>query len=163
MMRDVLGSEESVIHELRERLELHLPTVLDSIRADAGEDLALPDPAAVFDYVPTAAEIVQWPTVGIHDLGGSLEDDIGSSATNRFGLGIVIYCAAADLRELAWQLRRYRRAVATVALDGRYIGDRGWGVTLKRYVPGPTLSPDEGPRTWQSVTGVHIEVRTDDE
>lgn len=153
-----------VILALQARLSQRFAAVLADIRTNDGVALPVSDPVQVFDYVPHPAEIDSgnWPCVGIGDLPTRLTDDIGSSATGEHGLAIVAFYAAADQRELAWALRRYARAMTTIALETRALLP-AWLVTLKSIVPGPTVGAEEKPRGWESFISVHIEAHTDEQ
>lgn len=153
---------EPVVTALRDRLEAELPAAVAEVNAAVTDGITIEPPAQVLDYVPNLEELTVFPTVAIQDLPSRFEDDIGSSATGRHQLQIVTFVAVPELRALAWSLRRHARAVATVALAGRSLPPAGWGTTLERVDPGPTLSQEEGPRTWMSWVGVVINARTDE-
>lgn len=152
---------EDVVNTLRDRLEADLPAVLVSINTTQTDPLyPLPMPQQVLDYIPPVSDLHVLPTIGIADGDVEFEDDVGWGATGVFDITIVCFLQSSDQRELVWWLRRYGQAIVRVALDTRRMGVEGWGVTLRRVRPGPTLGRDENPRQWLSTTAVTITVKT---
>jgi len=160
----LLTLNEPVVHALVARLGDRLPAIVTELNAATSDGFTIEEPVAVLDYVPPLAELdgIGYPTVAISDLPSRFEDDIGSSATGRHRLQVVCFVANTDPRALAWQLRRYSRAVATAALEGRSLPPDVWGSLLVRVNPGPTLEDEEDPRTYLSWTAVELDFRTDE-
>jgi hypothetical protein len=135
--------------------------------AVAGSDEAaslIPIPAAnIWDFVPPPSYLTDFPTLGIQDMGTSLEDDTGSSATGRHVFGVVIFCSHPDHHILAWQLRRYAQAVTRVLLNQRALeGNAAWGTGLDGVAWGPTLTSQAKPQTWMSWCVVQVWTRREE-
>lgn len=154
-----------VIVALRQRLVDDLPTVIAEINADVTDGFEIPsiEPASILSYIPPPSDRLQPPTIGIGDGKSLFEDDIGSSATGRHELLVVVYEQASDQERLAETLRRWTQAIATVALEGRRLGDGAWGTGLIGTAPGPTLTDNpEDPREWFSWSGLRLWAKRDE-
>lgn len=152
---------EAVVPELRDRLETNLPAVITTINStQTNPTFPIENPQRVLDYIPTVADMYNFPIVGISDGIFYLEDDVGWGGTGRCEFTIVVFLQHPDPRTLAWQLRRYAQAITRVCLATRSVGD-GWGITLKQVRPGPTLGRDSDPKQWVSTVAVSIEVKSE--
>lgn len=149
---------EPLVTALATRLRTDLPAKIAEINAAATDGIVLPNPSAVYDFPPQGELLTDFPVLGIQDFPSTFTDDIGSSVTGEYALGIIIWLSSADQRTLAMSLRRYTQAVTTVALAGRTLGD-AWGTLLRRVYPGPTIDAEENPRTWCSFAIVEISAR----
>lgn len=161
----MLQLNEPVIRALVDRLTADLPATVAEINAGVTDGYLIDPPAQVLPMVPSIGLLTDWPTVAIQDLPTHLQDDIGSSATTVAELAIVCFLVDSDLQALGWKLRRYARALATVALAGRNLGDGAWGVTFRGTQPGPTLGDAEDPanvKTYTSWTSVVIRAKRDE-
>lgn len=146
---------EPIKHAIIDRLENDLPAVIDEINAEADDGYELRVPEAIFPHVPSVGLLRTWPTLGIQKLPGALEDDIGSSAVARCELAVLAFDQSADLLELGWRLERWERALATVLLAGRELGqggDAAYSVSLVATRPGPTLGDAEDPAQVKTYT-----------
>jgi hypothetical protein len=167
---------ESVVTALVEVLEAGLPAAIDTINTAATNGIMLDKPAAVLDYMPIASDYGKGlPLVAIQDLPGSFENDLTHSMEATYGLGVASIIETSDHRTLAWQLRRYTRAVFNVIQADRLLGPAGSKMAkapaLVQYVrfmgtePGPLLgdrnpdSPGEPPSSFRSWTWLLIECR----
>lgn len=135
--------------------------------ADPGQKASLvPVPVGnVYDFVPPLSFLVDFPTLGIQDLGSRLEDDTGSSATGRHLFGVIIFCSNPDQELLVWMLRRYAQAVTRVLLAGRSFPEApgaGWGTGLQGVDWGPTLASKATPTVWMSWCVVQIWTRREE-
>jgi hypothetical protein len=125
-------------------------------------------PANIQDFVPPPSYLVDFPALGIQDMGTRLEDDTGASATGRHVFGVVIFCSHPDQHILAWMLRRYAQAVTRVLLAQRSFPETaaplqaGWGVGLENIAWGPTLGSTADPKTWMSWCVVAIWTRREE-
>lgn len=146
---------ETLITALRERLVADLPATIAEINAQVIDGYTLRDVEQVLDYVPNVEDLVAFPTVGIQDLPSRPMSDGGSFLMADHGLTVVVFVADAELRGLAWKLRRYQQAILTVALAGRTLGD-AIGSRWLGNQPGPTLDREEKPRTYMSWAGVSL-------
>ena len=132
------------------------------VAADQAASLVPIPPANINDFVPPPSFLVDFPAIGIQDMGSSFEDDAGHSATGRHVFGIVIFCSDPNQEILAWQLRRYAQAVTRVLLRDRAFSETnapmqaGWGTGLESIAWGPTLSSIATPKTWMSFCVVQI-------
>jgi hypothetical protein len=164
MALELLDLNEPAVHAVVGRLRERLGDVIAELNTGVEDGITIEPPTdeQILDFVPQLELLVDFPTIGIQDLPSKFEDDIGSSATGRHLLGVVIFHANPDQRELAWQLRRYARAVASCVLAGRVIEPDVWGVLLDKVEPGPTLSHEENPRTYMSWTAVTFDLRTEE-
>jgi len=140
-MTALIRGNEEVIDTLVQGLAADLPGVIADLNAADTKGVTLPDPAAVLDYVPTPTELVNFPTVAVHDGPTELHDDIRTGGTRVIELVVVVFCADADQRRLAIALRRYLRAVESVALDGRTLAP-----ALGGKLAGHAARPDAGAR-----------------
>jgi hypothetical protein len=157
---------EPVIRALHQRLVDELPTAAAAVNERVDDGILLPDldTTQVLTHIPPPSERLQPPTIGIGDGPSELEDDEGFAATGRHELLIVVYEQSSDQDALAWLLRRWTSAIATVALRGRNLGDGAWGTGLIKSVPGPTLvdNPDN-PQEWLSWSGIRLWAKRDEE
>lgn len=128
----------------------------------------VPIPAAnINDFVPPPSFLVDFPQIGIQDMGSDLEDDTGHSATGQHRFGVVIFCSDPNPEILAWELRRYAQAVARVLLANRSFPESpaaGWAIGAARpfIAWGPTLTKEANPQTWMSWCVVHIWTRREE-
>jgi len=133
------------------------------VAQDQAASLVPIPPANIQDFVPPPAYLVDFPALGIQDMGSKFEDDTGSSVTGRHLFGVVIFCSNPDQELLAWMLRRYAQAVTRVLLAGRILeGNAGWGTGLDSIAWGPTLSSTATPKTWLSWCVVQIWTRREE-
>ncbi len=155
---------EPIVAALVERLTTGLPAVIAAINGEIDDEATLAESIAVLDYIPPPSDLLEPPVIGIGDGRGGFEDDTGFSATGKFELLITVYEQADDQQLLVRRLRRWAKAIARVALDGRNLGEAAWGSRLVGTRPGPTLvdNPDQ-PREWLSWTGLLIEFKRDEE
>lgn len=137
----MLELNEPIVRALHERLLADLNDAIAQINAQVTDEILI-DPHApeqILDFVPAIESLgVGFPVVGIQDLPGRFENDIGSSLDGRFELGIVVFECDPEVRRLGWKLRRKLRAVASVALDDRRLGD-AHSVVARGTLPGPTF------------------------
>lgn len=125
-------------------------------------------PANIQDFVPPPSYLVDFPAIGIGDMGSRFEDDTGSSLTGRHVFGIVIFVSNPDQELLTWMLRRYAQAVVRVLLAQRSFPETnapmqaGWGSGLESIDWGPTLSSKATPKTWMSFCQVAIWTRREE-
>lgn len=155
----LIPGNEEIVAAIVAKLQASLNDTIAVLNAAAGAAVQLDSVpnAQVLDYIPTPDALLAFPTIGVQDGEGVLEDDTGWSATGHHGWVVAIFYASPDQQTLARALRRYRRAVASVLIDGRRIGSSAgaaWGVTDIRFRPGPTLGRGEEPRQWMSYTQV---------
>lgn len=124
--------------------------------ADQAASLIPIPPANINDFVPPPSYLVDFPAIGIQDMGSTGEDDTGSSATGKHVFGVVIFCSHPDQGILAWMLRRYAQAVTRVLLAQRSFPETsapmqaGWGTGFHSIAWGPTLASTAKPQTWMS-------------
>lgn len=135
--------------------------------ADQAQSLVGVDPANIWDFVPPLSYLVAFPSIGIQDMGSSIEDDTGSSATGKHNFGLVIFCSHPDQEILVWMLRRYAQAVARVVLAGRAFTEQmtaGWAIgPANPFVAwGPTLGSTTTPKTWMSWCVVQVWTRREE-
>lgn len=161
----LLDLNEPVVAALKTRLETDLPAVIAQVNAAVTDGFTITDPKQVLDFLPPQSHLTAFPTVAIGDGPTRFEDDIATSATGRHEIMMLAFLQDSDQRALAWKLRRYGRAIASTALQGRALGSaQGWGMGLVSIVPGPTLGDDpEHPRTFYSWTAVTIWVKGDED
>ena len=129
----------------------------------------VPVPAAnIQDFVPPPSYLVDFPAIGIQDMGSRFEDDTGHSVTGRHVFGVVIFCSHPDQEILAWMLRRYAQAVTRVLLANRGFPETsppmqaGWASGLESIAWGPTLGSSAKPQTWMSWCVVAIWTRREE-
>lgn len=151
-----------VITTLKARLETNMPIMIADINLNQITPVyTIDNPAQVLDYIPTTADLFQFPTLGISDGNILLDDDTGWGATGIFDLTVVAFIQDADLRALAWKLRRYAQAmVRSIRSPDMKLGD-GWGIYNFSVRPGPTLGRDEDPRLFMSTVAVTFFVKTE--
>ena len=157
---------EPLVAALHQRLVDDLPAAVAAVNAevDDGYELAAPDDAQILPYIPPPSDLLSPPTIGVGEGTSRFEDDIGSSATGRHELLIVVYEQTADQLGLALRLRRWARVLTRVALEGRSLPPVAWGTGLVGTAPGPTLVDDaDNPREWFSWTGIRIWAKTEEE
>lgn len=153
---DILELNEPTIRVLHARLAAGLPAAADAVNAAVTDGHTIDPPALVLPYIPSIEQQTAFPIVGIYDSRTLFSDDIGTSMTADHQIGVTAFLAEAELEPLAWKLRRYARAIASVALDGRTLAPGAYGTRAERVDWGPTLSDEEGPRTWISWVTVVI-------
>lgn len=154
---DLINGSEPIVAAIKARIDTTLNGFITSVNALVTDGTTISNPIT-FDYVPTETDLVSFPAVGIQEGTFHLEDDTGWGATGVQQFGLVIFEQRYSQEELARSLRRLRAAVTACILAGRSIGP-GWAVVLKRVDPGPTLSRDETPRQYMSLTVVTVEIR----
>jgi hypothetical protein len=152
---------DTVITTLQTRLAANLPAIVTAINASATPVFPIIAPQQVLDYVPPLADLYVFPTLGISDGPMRLVDDVGWGATGEQELTVVCYEQDADIRTLAWKLRRHQQAIVRAIRTPTLILGDGWGTYDYQIVPGPTLSRDEGPRQFMSTTSVSFKVKTE--
>ena len=161
-----LKLNEPVVVALRQRLVDGLPDAIVEINAGVTDGFEIPsiDPTEILPYIPPPSDRLAPPTIGIGDGRSLFEDDIGSSATGRHEILVVVYEQCSDQERLAWTLRRWTQAIATVALEGRALGDGAWGTGLIGTAPGPTLTDNPAnPQEWFSWTGLRLWAKRDED
>ncbi len=163
---------EPVISALKKRLTDDLPAAITAVNATITDGTTIDAPQAILDYLPPLELLLAFPTIGIGEGPGRIEDDTGHASTGVHELSVVAFIQAADQQTLVRQLRRTRTAVLRTILDGRHLEDavdvarnRAWGVRLKQVVPGPTLGDLQAQSvvTWWSYVRIVIECRSDSE
>jgi hypothetical protein len=133
--------------------------------ADQAASLVPIPPQNINDFVPPPSFLVDFPAIGIQDMGSTLEDDTGSSATGKHVFGVVIFCSSPDQELLAWMLRRYAQAVTRVLLAQRSFPEApgaAWGTGFHSIGWGPTLGSTAKPQTWMSWCVVAIWTRREE-
>lgn len=153
---------EPIVDALVARFNAEIEGAVDAINAQDEKNIQLEPVTAILDYIPTPSELNIFPTVAIGSGADHLADDIGHGATGTFEIVVVVFVQDVDQRQLSIKLRRYLRAVRSVALYGRQFGP-AWGVVDKGSRPGPTLGRDEGPREWMSYVSTVIECRSEED
>lgn len=114
---------ESIIKQLMEVLEAGLPAEINRRNEAITDGLMLDLPAQILDYMPVPGTYGGGlPIVAIQDLPGTFENDLQHSEEASYELGIAAVLQTADHRTLAWQLRRYQAAIATVIQADRMLG-----------------------------------------
>lgn len=147
------------------------PTQLNAEIANIASTVTVADQAAslvpipvgnINDFVPPPSYLVDFPAIGIQEMGSTFEDDTGHSATGKHIFGVVIFCSNPDQELLAWMLRRYAQAVVRVLIAQRAFPETnfplqaGWGTGLQGLAWGPTLGSQSTPQTWMSWCVVQI-------
>jgi hypothetical protein len=151
----------NVVHALHTRLDTGLAPYIARVNADlVTNGIDAETPQQIFDYVPTMANLMAFPTIGIADGPITFEDDIGRSATGWIEMAVAIFVRGTSRHELSWKLRHLMAAVASCVLEDRDIG-AGWGVILRRIEPGPILRARDGeaPETVMGMRTMVIAVR----
>ncbi len=157
----MLDLNEGLIDAVVLRLQQQLPAYCAALNAADTKGVLVATEIDVLDYIPALKELNRFPCVAVQDEPTTLEDDTGFGATAVHGLTIVVYEQSSEQYDLAWMLRRYTRAIASIILDERRI-DPAWGVVLDAIIPGPTLSRPEEPREWISYAAVAATFRTEE-
>jgi hypothetical protein len=161
---------EPVIAALKKRLTDDLPLAVDAVNAAVTDGTLIDLPGDIFDFIPPVETLLNFPTIGIGEGVGRIEDDTGHASTGIHELSVFVFIQADDQQTLVRKLRRTRRAVVNAIMDGRVLKDaadptknRAWGVMLKRIIPGPTLGDRESSHivSWMSWVQVVIECRSD--
>ena len=157
---------EPVIAAVARNLTDYIGSELTAIRSGLSDDeqVALPDPARVYDFVPPPGLLTAFPVLAIEDSSTEFQDDAGFSATGVHQLGIVCFLVNPDQRLLAFGLRRYLQAIMRVVLrndrkdpDGAY-----WAVNPRGVSYGPTLESEENPRTYMSWAVARFEFKREE-
>lgn len=154
---------DTVIKEIVRRLTTDLPACITAINATVTDGFTI-DPVAdgmLFDYPPPMRLLTSFPAVALIDGPTTFEDDTSWSATGVHTFTVVAFVQALEQRPLSWKLRRYAEAVSNCVLAGRTLPPDGWGVTLTRIDPGPTLSNKSDPQTRMSWITMTFRVKTD--
>lgn len=156
---------EPVVVALQQRLVEDLPAAIAAVNEQVTDGFTLGEPIDILPYVPPPSDQLSPPTIGIGDAPSRFEDDSGFSATGRHELLVVVYDQSSNQEALAWQLRRWAKVIARVALADRTLGgNAAWGTGLVGTVPGPTLVDDpENPREWFSWVGIRLWAKRDEE
>lgn len=156
---------EPIVAALHQRLVDDLPAALNAINAAADDGFELSEAVTILDYIPPPSDLLAPPVIGVGDGPTKFEDDNGFSATGRHELLVVAYDQSSDQQALAWQLRRWSKAIARVILAERRLGaDAAWGTGLVGTAPGPTLVDDpESPREWFSWVGLRFWAKRDED
>ena len=165
---------EPILEALLELLEARLPTVIAEVNAEIDDAFALPEPAQFLDFMPAAGTLKGGtPAVCLQDLPAEFFDDLQFSLSANHGVGVAAVIQNADQRTLAWQLRRYTKAIArTIQLD-RLEGPSGflkrgaaavWYTQFAGTEPGPLLERQPGgeatpPNAWESWTWLMLRCR----
>src|SRR5439155_21841787 len=113
---------EAVIDALVVKLKAGLPDAIAQLNAADTKGIVLPDITDVLDYIPTPGQNNRLPVVGISEGPSEIADDTGHGATGDHQLVLVTFVQDADQQRLAVMLRRYTRAVLSVAIEGRSVG-----------------------------------------
>ena len=157
---------EPIIAAVTRNLETYLSSELAVTRSDLADDEqeALPDPAAIYDFVPPPGLLTAFPVVAIEDSETRFDDDTGSSATGLHTLGIVCFLVNPDQRQLAFGLRRYLQAIVRTVLrdDRKDPNGAYWAVNPQGVSYGPTLESEENPRTYMSWAVARFEFRREE-
>lgn len=133
--------------------------------ADQAASLVPIPPSQIQDFVPPPSYLTDFPALGIQDMGTTVEDDTGSTATGKHVFGVVIFCSDPNQEILTWQLRRYAQAVTRVLLRGRCFDEApgaAWGTGFHSIAWGPTLGSTSTPKTWMSWCVVAIWTRREE-
>lgn len=163
---------EPVIAALLNRLQTDLPPAVAAVNDEITDGTRIEHPCQILDHIPPIETLLSFPTVGIGEGAGRWQDDTGHEATGVHELSIIAFIQADDQQTLVRQLRRTRRALLRVILDGRVLEDatdptrnRAWGVMLKQVVPGPTLGDRDAEQivSWMSWVRIVIDCRSDSE
>lgn len=164
-----LRGVEPAVSALQTRLAAQLPTHVAAINATVTDGITIHQPEQVLDYLPSAGEILAFPTVGIEHGQHRLEDDTGHEATGVANLIVVAFVQHAEPRDLARYVRRYHLAVMRAALDSRNLGvgtGVPWGVTYRGGDFGPALKDklrgDEPPNTYWTWCAVGLVCKYDE-
>jgi hypothetical protein len=151
------------------QLNVEIANIAAGVSAADQSASLVPVPAAnINDFVPPPSYLVDFPAIGIQDMGSKFEDDTGSSLTGYHRFGVVIFCSNPDQELLAWMLRRYAQAVVRVLLAQRSFPETnppmqaGWGTGLDSIAWGPTLGSTATPKTWMSWCVVSIWTRREE-
>lgn len=158
---------EPLVDALVTRLQTNLAATVTEINAATtdGYTITAADPAWILPYPPQPEMLTQVgapgvPVIGVQAMPATYTDDIGTSLTGHYTLGILCFLADADQKGLVRRLGRQLQAITTVALSGRNLGAAAYGTTLRRVVPGPSIDVQENPRTWISWGCVEINALT---
>jgi hypothetical protein len=151
-----------VIVELKRRLEEDLPVYVDAINLQYADEYAIPYPAAVLDYPPPLTQIEDTPTLCLVDGPSDFVNDRGAEAEAEHRVVAVCYMQSTDPRALAWQLRRYSRAMVEGLIHNRTGNPAFWGIQLDGITPGPALGRQSNPGLVFSWTSVSVRASTDE-
>lgn len=163
----------STIRAIVQVLEESLPQEIKA-RNEAGP-VELDAPVQILDYMPIPATYGGGlPIVAVQDLPGRFENDLQHSMEGTYGLGIAALIQTADHQTLAWQLREYVAAIASVIQADRMKGTESVmrkppaNVLYTRFAdtePGPLLgnrNPENSgapPDSYRSWTWLVLECR----
>lgn len=139
---------EDTLKAIHQRLQDDMPAMIATVNSElTSPSFPIEQIHHFYDFIPTVAQLTDFPVVAIGDGPIDFDDDIGWSATGKMDFAVVIWCMDYDQRALAWKLRRTMIAVANVLLAGRSLvsDGGGWGVTLGKIEPGPVLGRNENP------------------
>lgn len=167
-MPTLLKGPEPAVQALLARLAT-LPDYLDAANATYTDGILVDPPAQTLPYVPPLDQLDQFPTIGIGDGDGRLEDDTGYDATGVYTLNVVWILQDADQLALTTRARRTLTVLMSCVLDGRTWTDDTntmWGVRLIRTRPGAALAdrpgPNEPPTAYLTWVAITVEVKTDE-
>lgn len=118
---------------------------------------------SVDNFIPPPSALMTFPFLGCRRAGGNLEDDNAWSATGVWRVGLMIYYAHSDPATLQRRLTRYLQAVSRVALAGRHIGDRPWGIRVVGFNFGPPMVEVQGRDDYISWVEILVEAKHDEE
>lgn len=151
---------EDTLKALHTRLTTNLNAVIDTANSTlTTPSFPLDYPTQVFDYIPPIGELADFPIVAIGDGTIDFQDDVGWSATGVMDFVVCIWVHEFEPRALAWKLRRMMACVANCVLLDRDLDGAGWGVTLGKIEPGPTLGRRENPKEMVGMRAMTLTVR----
>lgn len=144
-MTNILPLNVNVIKAIKALLDSQLATYVTATNAQlVSNGVNAEMPAQVLDYLPSVANLTQFPTIGIGEgpVGFEAGSDTGWTAIGAFDIAIILFLreGSGNRHDLAWKLRHTMAAVASCILHGRDVG-AGWGVQLRSIEPGPILQP----------------------
>lgn len=154
---------ETIVLEIMRRLTSDLPAHITAVNATITDGYTIENPASgmIFDYPPPIRLLTNFPAVALIEGATTFEDDTSWNATGVSDFTVVAFVQDLEQEGLARRLRRYARAVASAVIQGRTLPPDGWGVTLIRIEPGPTLANRNNPQTRMSWVSVSFRVKTD--
>lgn len=162
---------EAVIAAVKKRLDDDLGAAIDTINAAVTDGVTIEKPTGrIFDFVPPAETLVDFPTVGIGEVSNRVQDDTGWASTGVHEVALLVFVQADDQQTLVRKLRRTRLAVTRTIMQDRVLEDRAdptrnraWGVVYRRDEPGPTLGDMQAEQvvSWMSWVRIVIECRSD--
>lgn len=147
-------------------LENSLATQIQALNsAGRPNGIPLPEPVDIFDHPASPGELVNFPTITVADVTANWPVDAGSFALGTYDQRIDVHLHAPAQGELAWQVRGYGRALANLFHESTGLQALCPSCALvmrTRWVPGPTLDREEGPRTWQTWAGLVLRCTLDE-